>query len=263
MSSPTWTPAALSSEWRSHESDCWRLVEAQHKVSTLKLTDTLAEQALLEDLLEETKPRLPSEAQGLHYLMAAPFRYGSIYPAGSRFRRAGRTLGVFYGAEYVQTAVAEMAFYRLLFYAESTATPWPSNAAEYTAFNAPVRSNAALDLNAPPLDRDEALWTDLMNYEPCQALAEQAREAEVDLIRYRSVRDPESGCALALLTPAPFLAREPIKFETWRIRVGPFGVQALREFPTERYEYSRDAFSADRRLADMRWRRDLNRHSDQ
>src|SRR5579863_265678 len=175
MSSPIWTPAALSSERRRRESDCWRLVEAQHRVSTLKLTDTLAEQALLEDLLEETKPRLPPEAQGLHYLMAAPFRYGAPYPIGSRFRRAGKTLGVFYGAERPQTAAAEIAFHRLLFYAESPGTPWPANAAEYTAFNAPVRTSAALDLTLPPLDRDQALWTDLRNYEPCQALAEAAR----------------------------------------------------------------------------------------
>lgn len=254
MSSPIWTPAALSSERRAHESDCWRLVEAQHRVSTLKLTDTLAEQALLEALLEETKPRLPPEARGLHYLMAAPFRYGP-YPRGSRFRRAGRTPGVFYGAERPQIAAAEMAFHRLLFYAESLETPWPSNAAEYTAFNAPARSGAALDLTAPPLDRDEALWTHLEQYEPCQILAEQARAAAVDLIRYRSVRDPGRGCALALLTPAPFIGPEPARFETWRMKVGPFGVQALREFPAERHEFPRAAFAADRRVAGMRWER--------
>ncbi len=255
MSSPIWTPAALSSERGVHESDCWRLVEAQHRVSTLKLTDTLAEQALLEQLLEETKPSLPPEARGLHYLMAAPFRYGP-YPRGSRFRRAGRTPGVFYGAERPQTAAAEMAFHRLLFYAESPDTTWPANAAEYTAFNAPTRSKAALHLMRPPLDSDAAYWTDLENYEPCQTLAEQARAAAIDLIRYRSVRDPAHDCALALLTPAPFVSAEPIRFETWRMRVGPFGVQAIREFPAERYEFARTAFAADRRITNMRWERD-------
>jgi len=255
MSSPIWTPAALSSERRRHESDCWRLVEAQHRVSTLKLTDTLAEQALLEQLLEETKPSLPPEARGLHYLMAAPFRYGP-YPRGSRFRRAGRTPGIFYGAERPQTAAAEMAFHRLLFYAESPDAPWPANAAEYTAFNAPARSDAALDLTAPPLDQDAASWTDLENYEPCQALAEQARAAAIDLIRYSSVRDPGRGCALALLTPQSFIAAEPIRFETWRMRVGPFGAQAIREFPAERYEFPRNAFAGDGRVANMRWERE-------
>jgi hypothetical protein len=255
MSLPIWTPAALSSELRSYEGDCWRVVEAQHKVSTLKLTDTLAEQAVLESLLEETKPKLPEEARGLHYLMAAPFRYGAPYPRGSRFRRAGRTPGVFYGAERPQTAVAEMAFHRLLFYAESPETPWPLNAAEYAAFNAPARSAAVLDLTMPPLDSDEALWTERENYAPCQSLAEKARSAAVEIIRYRSVRDPDHGHGLALLAPSPFIGAEPVKFETWRIRVGPFGAQAIREFPAERHEFSRAAFAGDHRLDAMAWTR--------
>jgi hypothetical protein len=255
MSSPTWTPVALSSERRAHKSDCWRLVEAQHKVSTLKLTDTLAEQALLEELLEETKPKLPPEARGLHHLMAAPFRYGAVYPHGSRFRRAGRTPGVFYGAELPKTAAAEMAFYRLLFYADSPQTRWPTNAAEYTAFNAPVVSASALDLTLPPLNRDQNLWTDLHDYRSCQTLADNARSAAVDLIRYQSVRDADRGGNLALLTPAPFVGREPKTFETWRIKVGAFGAQAIREFPGDRHEFGRAAFAADSRFREMVWER--------
>ena len=255
MSSPTWTPAALSSDRKVYHSDCWRLVEAQHLVSTQKLADTLAEQTLLEQLLEGTKPSLPIEAQGLHYLMAAPFRYGAIYPHGSRFRRAGRTLGVFYGSERPATAAAEMAFYRLLFYAESPETIWPSNPAEYTAFKVPVRSVAALDLTLPPLDRDNRLWTDLNDYAACQALADSARLAAIDLIRYHSVRDPNHDANLALLTTAAFVNREPTAFETWRIKVGAFGAQVIREFPIERFEFDRAAFAADPRLSEMRWER--------
>jgi hypothetical protein len=255
MSLPIWTPAALSSELRGLESDCWRLVEAQHRVSTLKLTDTLAEQSLLEAMLEETKPKLPPEAQALHYLMAAPFRYGAVYPHGSRFRRAGRTLGVFYGAENPQTAAAEMAFHRLLFYAEAPQTVWPLNAGEYTAFNAPVRSAMTLDLTLPPLNRDQLLWTEPQNYAACQSLADAARSAKADLIRYQSVRDPQHGANLALLNPTPFIVREPTQLETWRIKVGPFGAQAIREFPAGRYEFDRTAFGRDQRIQDMRWER--------
>jgi len=36
---------------------CWRVVEAQHHVSTLKLVDTVEEQRLLEALIEDTKLR--------------------------------------------------------------------------------------------------------------------------------------------------------------------------------------------------------------
>src|SRR6478609_4133913 len=177
MSSPTWTPAALSSEARPVASRFWRLVEAQHQISTLKIVDTLEEQALLETLLEESKPVLPPECKGLDYLLATPFRYGAIYPHGSRFRRAGRTLGVYYASEAVETAISEMAFYRLLFYADSPDTPLPANAAEYTAFAAAIETDSAIDLAAPPLNRDHAIWTDPQRYEPCQALADAAREA--------------------------------------------------------------------------------------
>jgi hypothetical protein len=124
---PTWMPAELSSELKSYEQQVWRLVEAQHYVSTRKLVDSRAEQELLEDLIEETKPAIPNECRHLDFLLATPFRYGSVYPKGSRFRRAGRTLGVFYASEEPSTAVAEMAFYRLLFFAESPRTPWPTN----------------------------------------------------------------------------------------------------------------------------------------
>lgn len=257
MSLPIWTPAALSSERRVYQGECWRLVEAQHKVSTLKLTETLAEQALLEELIEESKPRLPPEAQGLHYLLASPFRYGAIYPHGSRFRRAGRTAGVYYASERPETAAAEMAFYRLLFYAESPETPWPANAGEYTALNVPVASEAGLDLTRPPLDADRALWTDLVHYEACQALAEAARDAAIEVIRYQSVRDPGQGANLALLSPAAFASREPLRFETWRIKLGPSGARVLREFPQQGYEFGRDAFAADPRLAAMVWERSL------
>src|SRR5690606_16084059 len=123
MSLPIWTPAALSSEARIISGSFWRLVEAQYQVSTMKLVETVDEQALLESLLDETKPVFPSECAGLDYLLATPFRYGAAYPYGSRFRRAGRTPGVFYAAEKIDTAIAEMSFYRLLFFAESPETP--------------------------------------------------------------------------------------------------------------------------------------------
>lgn len=249
MSSPIWTPAALSSEARAFTGAVWRFVEAQHRVSTLKLVDSLDEQALLEDLLEESKPVLPPECAGLDYLLATPFRYGAVYPVGSRFRRAGRTPGVYYAALSVETALAEMAFYRLLFYAESPATPLPANAADYTAFSAAVETPAAIDLARPPLDRDRALWTHPVDYAPCQTLAETARTAGIAAILYRSVRDPKGGTNIALLTPRAFAKPRPVSRQTWRIRLTPAGVQALCDHPPKRIGFARTDFSGDPRLA--------------
>jgi hypothetical protein len=254
MSSPTWTPGALSSEAVPLARKCWRLVEAQHVVSTLKLVDTLDEQALLENLIEETKPQIPVECRHLHYLLATPFRYGSVYPHGSRFRRAGRTPGVYYAAETVATAVAEMAFYRLLFFAESPETPWPSDAAEYTAFAAMAATGRAIDLTSPPLDRDEASWTHPTDYGACQALAGAAREADLEAIRYRSVRDPK-GFNIALLACRAFARSKPVDWQSWRIRIAASGVQAICEFPRQRIGFDRAAFSGDPRLTGLQWER--------
>lgn len=226
----------------------WRLVEAQHQVSTLKLVDTLEEQALLETLLEESKPALPPECAGLDYLLATPFRYGAIYPYGSRFRRAGRTLGVFYASEQVETALAEMSFYRLLFFSDSPQTPLPANAAEYTAFAAVITTKQAVDLTLPPLKRDSEAWIDPVNYEACQSLADAARTGKVEAILYQSVRDPRAGKNIALLTARAFAAREPVERQTWRIRLSPAGVQALCDFPKSRIGFARSDFGDDPRM---------------
>ncbi|KJF65799.1 RES family NAD+ phosphorylase [Rhizobium nepotum] len=251
MSSPIWTPDALLSEKRSASGKYWRLVEAQHQVSTMKLVDTVEEQSLLEDILEASKRPFPPECAGFDYLLATPFRYGAAYPHGSRFRRAGFTEGVYYAAAKVETALAEMAFYRLLFYAESPGTPLPANPADYSAFAARISTDAALDLTKPGLSRDEAAWTDLQNYEPCQALAEQARLAKVEAILYRSVRDPAGGLNIAILSPKAFAEKMPVERMSWRIRLSKTGVQALCEFPMRRTGFAVADFAGDPRLASL------------
>lgn len=250
----TWTPDALLSEARPHAGLAWRLVEAQHVVSTLKVVDTLEEQALLENILEETKPPIPAECRGLDYLLHTPFRYRP-YPHGSRFRKAGFTPGVWYGSAEPETAVAEIAFYRTLFFAESPKTPFPDDPLVYTAFSAGLSTPYALNLQEPPLVRDAHLWEDLTAYGACQSLAETAREIGVEIILYRSVRDPSGRANLAVLTCRAFAQPSPLERQTWRIRISSSGVQALREHPALRIEFSPMVLGADPRLHGMRWDR--------
>jgi hypothetical protein len=256
MPSRTWTPAALSSDARSLEGTCWRLVEAQHYYSTLKLVDSVAEQDVLERLVDDTKPPIPPECRGLDYLLATPFRYSAPYPTGSRFRRAGMTQGVFYAAEESSTAVAEMAFHRLLFYAESPATPWPQNPAQYTAFSVQYATKKAIDLARPRFQVDRALWMHVTDYQHCQALADAARAARVEIIRYASVRDPGGGMNLALLTCRAFAKREPgSRRQTWRIQFNDAGAHAICEAPKTSMTFDRKCFAADPRIAKIRWGR--------
>ena len=92
MSPPTWTPDALSSEARSYARSLWRVVEAQHRASTMRITDTLEEQAILEDLIEEVKPPMPPECRrpALPPVHAVPLRALSprlALPPGAPARR--------------------------------------------------------------------------------------------------------------------------------------------------------------------------------
>ncbi len=249
MLSPIWTPDALSSEKTGIHGQFWRLVEAQHQVSTMKLVDTADEQSRLEDLLEDTKPAFPPDARGLDYLLATPFRYGAPYPTGSRFRRAGKTLGVFYAAATLQTAVAEMAFYRMLFYAESPATPLPANASDYTAFAARINTENGIDLTLPPLSADAKTFEHPTDYTACQAFADVARAAGLDAILYRSVRDPKGGQNLALLEPSGFGAREPVERLAVRLHLSAGHVQALCDFPRQRFGFDLTDFRGDPRIA--------------
>jgi len=249
----TWPPAGLSSNTRRLSGTCWRIVEAQHVVSTLALVDTMAEQQRLEQLLDESKPPLPPECRSLHYLLATPFRYGAPYPGGSRFRRAGFTPGVFYASTSVATAVAEMSFRRLLFYAESPATPWPANAAEYTGFSVPFRTSLGLDLDLPPLNLPAGQWRHPTDYSACQQLADNARVAGVAVLRYDSARAP--GRNVALLTGKAFAAREPKERQVWRLHLGPPGVRAICSWPEQRLAFDRQAFAADPRIAGLNWDR--------
>ena len=253
MSSNTWTPAALSSDASPLSGACWRVVEAQHHVSTLKLVDSTAEQKVLEDLIDASKPSLPPEYQGLLYLLATPFRYGAAYPAGSRFRRAGLTEGVFYSSETPQTAIAEMAFYRLLFFAESPDTPWPANPAEYTGFSVIYATKRAIDLTRGQYAVDRARWMHPTDYSHCQIFADAARLAGIEVIRYASVRDPGRGINLAMLTYQVFTKPKPLDQQTWRIHLSEAGVQAIRESPKFGITFDRRAFADDPRIAKLRW----------
>jgi hypothetical protein len=251
---PTWTIAELQSELRPYECHVWRVVEGQHLVSTRKIVDTNAEQNVLEDLIEATKPAVPDECRGLDYLLSTPFRYRPAY-RGSRFRHPGLSPGVFYAAEDPSTAVAEMAFYRLLFYAESPTTPWPVNPSEYSGFSSSVRTSQSLDLTRAPLNADRVFWRDPIEYDPCRKLADAAREVSAKLLRYESARDPQNGACVAVLTCPVFVETHPLDYQTWRIGVGASGAYALREFPRAQIEFDRTEFASDPRIAEMRWDR--------
>lgn len=205
--------------------ELWRVVEAQHTASTMRLVDSLDEQLTLELVLEASKPPLPPEVHRLHYLLATPFRYRPRI--GSRFR-AALDPGVWYGAEVLRTALAEKSYWRLRFLLDSPGTP-DLKPVPHTAFRAAVRTGRACDLTAAPFAAERASWTSPVSYERTQAFAAGARAAHLELIRYESVRDPAHAACAAVLDPRAFERRRPRAQHTWFIAAARARVRCARE----------------------------------
>lgn len=219
----------------------------------MKLVDDAEEQRTLEELLDGSKPPVPIECQRLHWLLFTPFRYEAR--SDSRFRRAGSTAGVFYAAEAVETAVAEIAFWRLLFFVESPGTPWPANPLELTAFAARYATASCHDLTLPPFDVRRAVWLHPIDYGPCHALADEARRLGAQVIRSVSARDPAAGANVSLLTCDAFVDRDPTRQQSWRLKLSGAGVYGRCETPPTELVFSPAAFARDPRIAAFDWSR--------
>lgn len=210
-----WMHTVAGFEARDTTLDLWRAVEAQHRVSTMVLVDTLDEQALLEHILDDSKPPLESSQRSLHYLLFTPFRYPPL-PSGSRFR-GPQDPGVFYGAEETRTACAELGYWRWRLLNDSptlaSIPPVPQ-----TLFRTAV-AGRAVDLRTPPLSGRHAQWTDPADYSACQQFAREARAEGVRIIRYQSVRDPQAGGCAAVLSHAAFVKPVPQESQTWTLAV--------------------------------------------
>jgi hypothetical protein len=209
-----WTSCAGPSRRRPLALDVWRVVEAQHRVSTRSLVDTLEEQAILEDIIDGVKPPAPRGARfaGLNYLLYTPFRYPPLH-RGSRFSRRDER-SVFYAAQSVRTSLAEKAYYALLLVAGTRAVLEKAHV-DWTAFQVGVDSQEAIDLTAPPFDEFRNLISSPSSYEASQALGSEMRAAGVELFRFVSARCPDRGVNVALFEPV-FTTTAPAIQRTWR-----------------------------------------------
>ena len=191
-----------------------RLVESQAQVATLQLVDTLAEQALLEELLETSKPPLPQSAEPLHYLLKTPFRYPPLR-WGSRFGGVHEP-SLFYGALRLDTAMAEAAYYRFLLWDGMRVAP-PSGRilSEHCTFEARYQVERGVQLQHPPFTQYQAELCHTSRYQPCQVMGTAMREAGVEAFEYRSARCPLQGNNVALFVPAALAEKRPRNLMSW------------------------------------------------
>ena len=225
--------------------DPWRVVESQHAISTRKLVDSLDEQALIEEILDGAKPRpVPPDLAHLHYLLYTPFRYPPL-PNGSRFGTR-RERGIWYGALEVRTALAEAAYYRLLFL-EGTKADLAPLLQPVTAFRAAVRAARAVDLMRAPFLAHRGRISSPTSYRTSQALGADMRAGNVQAILFASARDRERGRNAALFAPA-FRKRAPTRSEPWHSVAEPGRVEFRHAVARDAMSFSRAEFLVAGRL---------------
>jgi hypothetical protein len=226
--------------------DIFRLVESQEQVATHSLVRTLAEQALLEDLIEASKPQVPSAAHRLHYLLSTPFRYPPL-PWGSRFGRRFEP-SLFYASRTSDTVLAESAYYRFVFWSGMQTAPDAPLDTRHTLFTVAVDTARGLQLQSPPFDEFIAVLTHRSDYGATQALGSALREAGIEAIESRSARDPQAGINVALFTPSALGSRQPTILDEWLCTTNDSSVTYYSRTGGGIREFARTAFLVDGHL---------------
>ncbi|MEO5589682.1 MAG: RES family NAD+ phosphorylase [Gemmatimonadaceae bacterium] len=240
MSSNIWTQCAGASRRLPLHLSPWRVVEAQHLVSTRKLVDSDDEQVLLEELIDSVKPADITRGR-IHYLLFTPFRYPPL-PHGSRFGTVHER-GVWYGALEVRTAFAEVAYYRLLFLAGTDASIGTISTA-LTLFSAGVRTKHGIDLTQPPFEAYRGTISSKTKYEASQALGAAMRADQVEAAIFSSARDAEGGRCIAVFAAVVFGRSRPRSFATWHCAASTERVDFSQSdyFVRQRFSFDREQF---------------------
>lgn len=209
----------------------WRGVESQYAVATTRLVDSWDEEALLEDMLEASKP--PVE-KGQHYLLFTPFRYSPIH--AHRFRLAN-TKGQWYGAATPRGVCAELAYWRYRFLLDSASLVNQEILTDYTFYRADI-NGLAVDLMSQPWVLGKDLWVHGSDYSATQLLAQEAASRGVQWIAYESVREPGERCAVVLDQSALSEPEGGIDKtrQTWRCKATRTKVMISNE--NQRFEWS-------------------------
>ncbi len=232
-SQANWDRSWLESGRGQKALSAWRGVESQYVVSTMRLVDGRDEQDELERLLEVSKPPAPVTATPKHYLIFTPFRYKPPHP--SRFRKGG-ALGLWYGAETLMAACAEVAYWRHRFILDSAGLVRTELLTQHTFFQASV-NGIAVDLMGDPWVSARDKWTHGSDYSETQALAEAARESGIQWICYESVRAPGERCAAVLDVDALEMISDVRDMQTWHCKANKDAVMMQSDSGTYVWDF--------------------------
>lgn len=219
----------------------WRMVEDQFASSSRNLVDSREEHDLLEELLENSKPEVVNDK---HYLIFTPFRYPPL-KYGSRFGNIFEP-SLWYGSLNLDTTLAEVAFYRLKFF-EDTSANLDYIEIPMTAFKAYIKTENGIDLTQSPFRTHQDSISNKTNYADSQTLGAEMRDAKIDAFIYISARDKTFGKNVAAFHSDVFIMKGSqyiTHMQNWRCIANKNVIEFTREeiVGRKQKEFSRDDF---------------------
>lgn len=195
-----------------------RVVESRAQVATMAYVDTLQEQVVLEELIEQSNPPGTEDSSGYHRLLSTPFR-DQILKWGSRFGQRGEP-GIFYGSCSAHAAFAETAFYRFVFWRSIDATPpSPFMDSQHTLYSARYATNEGVYLQQPPFDGHIDRISHPADYTISHALGAAMRAIGVEAFLYRSARDPARDDCIGIFRIDVLKDTQPVDPQPWSCRI--------------------------------------------
>jgi hypothetical protein len=239
----------IQNHFTDYANPIFRIVEGQDFIVTRKLVDNDHEHDILEQVIEDSKPTAPeNNRQGkLHYLLFTPFRYPPLKEGGRFHTRIEQS--IFYGAETLHTAMAEIAYGRFVFMQHSEAK-LATMEVPHTHFVVEVASKKSVLLHRPPFDAQRQQISDPASYRYSQQLGAALRGAGVELFTYESARTfHKNRINVGLFSPEAFASNRPIAGEHWGVVVTQEKIEFSRRHwadnDTERYVFVREDFCVD------------------
>ena len=162
----------------------YRIVESDLEVATLSITNSLAEQSRLEELLEEIKPM--SHVSKKHYLLTTPFRYPPL-KYGSRYGTANMK-SFFYGSKEPITCLYECAYYRFLFLNDIETQFEEPIQTNHLLFSCSVSTEQSLELTHDRFQCIRKMITHPSDYSFTQKIGSWAVENNFEVIKFPSAR---------------------------------------------------------------------------
>lgn len=229
------------------KSTLFRVVESQEQIATLGYVDTLEEQALLEEMLENVKPPYPSHSDAYHYLLKTPFRYPPL-TWGSRFGRTHEP-SIFYGGKSLASSLAESAYYRFVFwYSMDAPPPKDKLRTEHSLFSVQYATPNGIRLQSEAFAAYSGVLKHPQDYLACQQLGSAMRVAGVLAFEYPSARDPEEGFCVGLFSLAAFKQKKPQDMSQWLCEVSATEVSFKQLASRDVHVFSIASFWVDGKL---------------